>query len=54
MPLEGLAAGMPGMPLEGLVDWNAFGRSCRLDRRSLCLLCVECLFWIEGLFALCM
>ena len=43
MPLEGLAAGMPGM-------------SCRthgwISRRSPCLLYVEFLFWIEGLFAL--
>ena len=21
VPVEGLAAGMPGMPVEGLVDW---------------------------------
>ena len=45
MPLEGLAAGMPGM-------------SCRthgwISRRSPCLLCVEFFFWTEGLFALCM
>ena len=44
-PLEGLAAGMPGM-------------SCKthgwISRRSPCLLCVEFLFWNEGLFALCM
>ena len=43
VPLEGLAAGMPGM-------------SCRthgwISRRSSCLLCVEFLFWNEGLFAL--
>ena len=43
VPLEGLAAGMPGM-------------SCRthgwISRRSPCLLCVEFLFWNEGLFAL--
>ena len=45
VPLEGLAAGMPGM-------------SCRthrwISKRSPCLLCVEFLFWNEGLFALCM
>ena len=45
MPLEGLAAGVPGM-------------SCRthgwISRRSPCLLCIEFLFWNEGLFALCM
>ena len=44
MSLEGLVAGMPGM-------------SCRthgwISRRSPCLLCVEFLFWNEGLFALC-
>ena len=41
--MEGLAAGMPGM-------------SCRthgwISRRSPCLLCIEFLFWNEGLFAL--
>ena len=40
--------GMSGMP----------GMSCRthgwISRRSPCLLCVEFLFWNEGLFALCM
>ena len=35
MPLEGLAAGMPGMSLEGLVGHGW------ISRRSPCLLCVE-------------
>ena len=34
------------------------GMSCRthgwISRRSPCLLCIEFLFWNEGLFALCM
>ena len=38
--------------------WNVIGRSCKthgcISRRSPCLLCVEFLFWNEGLFALCM
>ena len=49
VPLEGLVAGMPGMFLEGLV-----GHTDGFPRRSPCLLCVEFLFWNEGLFALCM
>ena len=36
--------------------WNVIGRSCKthgcISRRSPCLLCVEFLFWNEGLFAL--
>ena len=47
-------------------DWNVWnvsgatgvtGMSCKIhgciSRRSPCLLCVEFLFWNEGLFALC-
>ena len=34
--------------------WNVLGRSCKthgcISRRSPCLLCVEFLFWNEGLF----
>ena len=46
--LEGLVAGMPGMSLEGLVR-HTDGFLEDLP----CLLCVEFLFWNEGLFALC-
>ena len=43
VPLEGLVAGMPGMSC-GTHGW--------ISRRSPCLLCVEFLFWNEGLFVL--
>ena len=53
------ATGVTGVAFVRTCGWNAWnviGRSCKthgcISRRSPCLLCVEFLFWNEGLFAL--
>ena len=53
------AIGVTGVAFVRTCGWNAWnvtGRSCKthgcISRRSPCLLCVEFLFWNEGLFVL--